>query len=118
MTATFFPLLFYITDVTKELNAMFTFSEDHDFTPGEYVSFRSSSLYGMVEINNKRALVLSTTDDTITTDLDSSNFSTFIPQSANLVQIPAVAVPAGSGILPASYPATVSLIDRFDHIPD
>lgn len=117
MTSVFYPLLDYITAVSNAVNAVVTFAEDHDFTPGEYVSFRSSTPYKMIEINNLRGLVLSVTADTITTDINSTNFTPFV-DAGSFEAVPAVAYPAGSGVIPSSNPSTVNLIDRFDNVPD
>ncbi len=67
----------------------------------------------MVELNNKKALIISLTSDTVTINVDSLQFSPFI--YVQDPQIPCVAVPAGSGI-PAGT-AYVTLEDAFDNQP-
>lgn len=112
----FYPRFRYINSITNEQKAVVTCTEDHDFTDGEYVSFRVSRPYGMYEINEQRALVLSHTSDTITVDLDTLQFNSFVyPVSGK--NTPPVVVPAGSGIIPNYYPYTVTLIDSFDNRP-
>lgn len=124
-TGRFVPSLAFITNITNEQNAVVSFEDEHDFQDGEYISFRSSPPYGMFEVNNLRARILSHTSNQVTTDLDTSNFNEFEFPPIGTVVIPAVAVPAGSGIIPdeedpqfaAFFPRT-TLADAFDHIPE
>ena len=114
---TFYPALSYITGITNSQNAVVTFSTNHDFTDGEYISFRVDQQAGMYEINNRRGRVLSHDDTTLTVDIDTTTWNAFINNSPITEGSPPLAVPAGSGILPDVYPATVSLIDSFDDRP-
>lgn len=111
----FVPKAKYITGITNALNAVVTCSDDHNFSDGEIVSFRVSRDFGMTEMNNKQTRVLSHTNTSITTDIDSNNFTPFIYPTSALKYTPPVVVPAGSGIIPDSYPATVNLEDVFDN---
>lgn len=112
----FLPRFRYVTDISNAQSAVVTCSEDHDFTVGQYVSFRVSKPYGMVEINEKRAKVLAITNDTIIIDLDTLNFNSFVyPVSGKTT--PPVVIPAGSGVIPDYYPSTVTLFDVFDNRP-
>ncbi len=112
----FVPYLSYVVAIAQGQTTGVTFSETHSFTDGEYISFRVSKPFGMVQLNQKRGLVLEHDTLSVTVDIDSSNFDSFIyPVSGDVT--PPVAVPAGSGIIPRSYPATVSLIDVFDDRP-
>lgn len=111
----FIPRWKYITGITNAQYAVVTCDTNHNFSDGEYVSFRVSHPYGMSEINDMQAQVLSHTDDTITVDIDSSTWNNFIyPVSGK--NTPPVVVPAGSGIIPNSNPPTVNLQDAFDNI--
>lgn len=111
----FIPRWKYITGITNAQYAVVTCDTNHNFSDGEYVSFRVSHPYGMSEINDLQAQVLSHTDDTITVDIDSSTWNNFIyPVSGK--NTPPVVVPAGSGIIPNSNPPTVNLQDAFDNI--
>jgi hypothetical protein len=117
-----------IAMITKATQAVVYFTMKNDFTPGEIVSFRVSSDFGMVQINNKAVRVLSVTNSatvsSITIDLDTSAYTTFVfPLSAVAaagVQS-AQCVPASSGVVPNSGSATVAqqppgtnLLDSFD----
>lgn len=113
MTSTVYPSWKYITAITNAQYAVITTDGNHDFTDGEYVSMRVSAPYGMVEMNYKRAYILSHTSNTITTDIDSTNFNTFLyPVSGD--NTPPVVVPSASGVIPGSYPSTMNLQDAFD----
>lgn len=115
-TSRFVPNLSYIIDISNEQNAVLRFSTNHDFTDGEYISLRVSAPYGMVEMNNRQARVLSHTSNTVTVGIDTQQFTPFVYPPVDTVVVPAVAVPAGSGIIPDSNPATVNLQDAFDNI--
>lgn len=110
----FVPKYFLIQSIEKGLNTVVTFTEDHDYSVGEYVSFRCSKDNDMVEINNKRGKVLEMTADTITVDIDSTNFTPFV-YDLEVAQL-ALACPAGSGVKPGEYTPTVILDDCFDNI--
>jgi hypothetical protein len=115
--STFTPYFSLITGITNGQAPIVTFSADHQFTVGEYISFRVSKPYGMTLINNLKALVESVTPTTLTIDLDTTFFQPFVYPPVGTVTYPAMAVPAGSGIIPNSNPATVTLEDVFDNVP-
>lgn len=108
-----YPRYALIENITQALNAVVTFAADHDYTDGEILSFRVSIPYGMRQINNQQARVLSHTDDTVTIDLDTTQYFTFVLASNQ--QMPAMTVPAASGIIPGQYVATINLEDAFDN---
>ena len=105
--------------ITQAAHAVVSFSTAHDFTVGEKVSFRVPEAFGMHEINNKTASVLSVTAYTITVDLDTSGFTAFaMPTSAVAVatpQSPAIVVPAGTGPKANANPPEVPLNAAFDN---
>jgi len=116
MTNGFVPPFEYITGITQAQKAVVTFLSGHDFIPGEVISLRVSSPYGMVQANNVTALVLESSPTTVTLDVDSTQWFAFTDAGQD-TQSPALAVPAGSGIIPGSDPATVTIDDCFDDIP-
>jgi hypothetical protein len=109
----FIPNLQYILDITQASAAVVTFDADHNFITGEWISFRIPPPNGMIQLNNQKALIISTTSTTVTIAVDSLQFYPFI--YVQDPQIPCVAVPAGSGIPPGT--ATVTLEDAFDNQP-
>ncbi len=125
----FYPRWRYIANITQAVQAVVYFTEKNDFTPGEIVSFRVSSAFGMDEINNVPARVLSVTNSStvssITIDLDTTGFTAFaFPTSAVALAgvSPAVCVPSSSGVVPFNGSATIpqqppgtNLLDAFDN---
>lgn len=124
-----YPRWNYIANITQATQAVVYFTQRNDFTPGEIVSFRVSSDFGMDEINNREVRVLSVTNSatvsSITIDLDTSGFTAFaFPTSAVAAAgvSPAVCVPSASGVVPDSGSATTpqqppgtNLRDAFDN---
>lgn len=109
----FIPNLQYVINITNAANAVVTFLTNHNFFVGEWISFRVPPPNGMIQLNNKKAKIISSTSDTVTIQVDSLQFYAF-----NYIQdpqIPCVAVAAGSGIYPGT--ATVILDDAFDNQP-
>ena len=109
------PYLRDIIDISNAQNAVVEFGTAHPYTAGEIVSFRVSKPYGMTEINNLQARVLSGGATNITVEVDTSNFTSFVYPPVGTVEIPAQTVPVGSGIIPSSNPATMNLEDVFDN---
>lgn len=114
MSYSIYPRYSYITDITKALNAVVTLESEHDYTNGEIVSFRVQKEFGMYQINNQQARVLSHTDDTITVEIDTTGYDSFIYPVSGLVTPPTV-VPSCSGIIPGQTVATMNLEDSFDN---
>lgn len=124
-----YPRWNYIANISKASQAVVSFTAKNDFTPGEIVSFRVSSAFGMDEINNKEVRVLSVTNSStvssITIDLNTSGYTTFaFPTSAIAAAgvSPAVVVPSSSGVVPDNGSATIpqqppgtNLRDAFDN---
>jgi len=109
----FIPNLQYIMDITQAQKAVVTFTTDHNFTLSEWISFRVPPPNGMVQLNNQKGLIVSLNSNSVTIDVDTTQFYAFIYVVNG--QIPCVAVPAGSGILQGT--TTVTLEDAFDNQP-
>jgi len=112
----FYPSRVQISAITNAVQAEVTFTVDHDFTPGEIVSFRVGSAFGMSEINNQHAKVLTTTSNTITIDIDTSTWTPFT--LANLNQAgtsPPICVPSASSAIPYEENPSVNIEDSFDN---
>ena len=98
----FIPNLQYISNITQAQEAVITFTANHNFTLGEWISFRVPPPNGMIQLNNQKALIVDLTPTTVTIQVDTLQFYPFI--SVQDPQIPCVAVPAGSGIPPGTGP--------------
>lgn len=109
------PYIRDIIGITNTQQAVVDFGTEHPYTPGEFVSFRVSKPYGMVEINNRTGKVLAITNTTIMVNIDTTSFNSFIYPPSGTVVVPAQTVPAGSGVIPDSIPPTVNLEDAFDN---
>ncbi len=103
----FYPRYRYImpiggaVGITQAVNAVVSVTVAHDFTVGEKVSFRVPTAWGMSEINNVTGTVTAVGTYTITTDIDSSGFTAFLPPTSAVYAAgvsPAVIVPAGAGV--------------------
>lgn len=112
-----YPRYSQIESITNSLNAVVTFTDDHDFTDGEIVSFRVTKDFGMYEINNRSGRVLSSTDDTITVDIDTSTWTPFTIALLNDPgTTPPVCVPSSSGLIPNQNElAQTNIRDAFDN---
>jgi len=110
-----YPQLAYINAITNAQQAVVTFTDDHDFTLGEFVSFRVSPSFGMFQINQQKGRVLATSDTTITVDIDTTTWDAFdysLLDSAGTT--PPICVPVGSGIIPSTNPIQINQVDAFD----
>lgn len=124
----YYPKEKRIVNITQASQAVVFFGQKNDFTPGEQVSFRIPSQWGMTQLNNVKARVLSVTNSatvsSITLDLDTSGFNAFVfPTSAIAVAgiSPAVAIPSASMVVPdplntslVQQPPGTNLLDAFD----
>lgn len=106
-----------IIGITNSQNAVVDFGTAHPYTPGEFLSFRVSNPYGMIEINNLQGKVLAITSTTVTVNIDTLSFRPFVYPPVGVVEVPAQVVPAGSGVIPDLVPPTVTLLDVFDNAP-
>ncbi len=106
-----------IIGITNTQNAVIDFGTAHPYTLGELLSFRVSKPYSMVEMNNRQGKVILSTSTTVMVDIDTTNFNTFVYPPVGVVEVPAQALPAGSGIIPDQYVPTMNLEDAFDNQP-
>lgn len=120
-----YPRWSYIAMITQATQAVVYFTGKNDYTPGEIISFRVSSDFGMDQMNNVQARVLSVTNSStvssVTIDYDTSGFSTFaFPTSAVAAAgvSPAVVVPSSSGVVPDNGSASIPQIPEGTNLRD
>tara|TARA_R110002126_G_scaffold51939_1_gene141832 strand:+ start:5422 stop:6414 length:993 start_codon:yes stop_codon:yes gene_type:complete len=104
--------------ITQAANAVVSMSVAHDFSVGEKVTLRVPSAYGMLEANNKSAIVTAVGTYTVTLDLDSSGFSAFLPPTSAVYAAgvsPAMVIPAGAGPEDGANPPGVPVTAAFDN---
>jgi hypothetical protein len=111
------PRLALIEDISREQYAVVTFTADHTFVLNEIISFRVSQDYGMKEINEKHAKVLGLTSDTVTVDIDSTNYTPFVVPGVLRGTTPPCAVPSTSGVNLNLVVPEMILNDCFDNRP-
>jgi len=111
----YYPTSIEISDITNAVQPTVTFVDDHDFTIGEIVSFRVTKDFGMREINNRRAKVLSISSNTITIDIDTTTWTPFTVALLDTAgTTPPTCIPSASGAIPnADIPGT-NIQDAFD----
>ena len=115
-TNRFYPQKSLINAITNAQQAVCTFTANHDFTIGQVVSFRVTKDFGMFQINNKKGLVVATTDDTVTVNIDSLDWDAFDFSLIDTVgTTPPSCVPCCSVKVPGSNPPQVNLDDTFDN---
>lgn len=116
-TNRFYPRRREVSAITNASPCVVTFSDaDHDFTVGEYVSFRVTPDFGMVEIDHKRGLILAIGATDITVDIDTTTWTAFdISQLDAVGTTPPTCVPVASGVISGVEPIATSLIDIFDN---
>lgn len=112
----YYPRNRYITAITQATSAVVTLSVTHGFTVGQAVRFAVPSAFGMTEINGLLGNVtaISTANNTITVDIDSSGFTAFaFPTSATAAAGVTFAqvVPVGEAAVNSSSQAWGNLLD-------
>lgn len=120
-----YPRWSYIANISAASQGVVYFTGKNDYTPGEILSFRVSSDFGMEQMNNVQARVLSVTNSStvssVTIDYDTSGFTAFaFPLSATAAAgvSPAVVVPSSSGVVPDSGSATIPQIPEGTNLRD
>jgi len=94
----FYPRRRTITAITQAQSAVITMSVTHGFTAGQAVRLKVPSAYGMTEMDNLigNITAVSTANNTITVDIDSSAFTAFaFPLTAAVPFTLAEVVPVG-----------------------
>lgn len=115
--STYIPALALISGITNAANAVVTFSAPHTFVNAELISFRVTKAYGMVEMNNQRAQVLSTSTNAVTVNIDSTNYTPFTTPGSLKGTTPPCAVPSSSGVDRTPVVPIMILNDAFDNEP-
>lgn len=115
-TNVIYPQKAFINAVTNAQQAVVTFTADHDFTLGEVVSFRVTKDFGMFQLNKKSAIVQATSNDTITVDIDTTDWDAFDYSALNTAgTTPPVAVPCCSSKIPDTKPVKINQEAAFDN---
>ncbi len=87
-----------IESITQAFPMLVTTVQDHKYTAGIRVRFQIPSMFGMIQLNGVEVQVLSVTSNTLTVNLDSSNFTPFAyPSPLPEAYTPPVVIPDASG---------------------
>jgi len=106
-----------IESITNSYPMVVTTTEDHGYVAGMNVTFLIPSQFGMVQLNNLNVQVLEVTSDTLTIDLDSSNFSVFsYPSPLPSAYTPPSVIPNSSGKYLPPFPLPYGNQDSFEGV--
>lgn len=87
-----------IETITNAYPMVVTTVNDHGYVAGMNVRFNIPEMFGMQQLNEVEVQVISITSDTLTINLDSTNFSVFsYPVSLPSAYTPPVVIPDSSG---------------------
>ncbi len=87
-----------ISSITQAYPMVVTTTTDHHYVAGMRVRFNIPVMFGMVQLNGVESQVLSITNNTLTVNVDSSNFGLFAyPSPLPEAYTPPVVVPNSSG---------------------
>jgi hypothetical protein len=110
----FYPRYRYIVNITQAAQAVVTLSVTHGYQVGQVVSFTLPSVFGMVEMDGLQGTItaISTANNTITVDIDSSAFTAFVfPAAADAPFTWAQTTPVGEDTAQALSSAVDILTD-------
>jgi hypothetical protein len=118
----FVPKARIITNISTATQAVVTFATTHGYVLGQEITLHVPNGYGMTQINGQKGTIqaINTTNNTVTLNINSSGYTAFAyPTSANIQSSgqnsPAIATPAGSGVVPNQSPPGTTLLDAFDN---
>lgn len=87
-----------IESITQAYPMVVTTTTDHHYVAGMRVRFNIPGMFGMVQLNGVEVQVLSITNNTLTVNVDSRNFTPFAyPSPLPQAYTPPVVIPDASG---------------------
>lgn len=120
-----YPRWAYIANITRATQAVVYFTGKNDYTPGENLYFRVPEEFGMLELNDQVARVLSVTNSatvsSVTLDLDTSGYTAFAYPTSAIAAAgvsPAMAGPSSSGVVPDNGSASIPQIPEGTNLRD
>lgn len=106
-----------IESITNSYPMVVTTTQDHGYVAGMMVIFLIPPQFGMPELNKINAQVLLTTSDTLTIDVDSTNFSSFsYPSPLPSAYTPPSVIPNSSGPYLPPKPLPYGNQDSFEGV--
>lgn len=106
-----------IDSITQANPMVVTTTENHGYVAGMMVTFLIPSQFGMVQLNGKNAQVLSVTNNDLTINLDSSNYTPFAyPSPLPSAYTPPSVIPNSSGPYLQPQPLPYGNQDSFEGV--
>lgn len=106
-----------IASITQANPMVITTIKTHNYVAGVQITFSIPSIFGMQQLNNLQAQVISVTANTLTCNLDSSNFTPFAyPVSLPNAYTPPVLIPNSSGPYLPPQPLPYGNQDSFEGV--
>lgn len=96
-----------ILTISNSYPMIVTTIQDHHYTAGMRVRFNIPGMFGMVQLNGVESQILSITNNTLTVNVDSRNFTPFAyPSPVPEAYVEPVIIPDASGkfLPPLPYP--------------
>lgn len=106
-----------IESITNSFPMVVTTIQDHHYVVGMRVRFNIPGMFGMVQLNDIETQVISLTNNTLTVNVDSSNFAPFAyPSPLPEAYTPPVMVPNSSGAYLPPLPLPYGNQDSFEGV--
>ncbi len=106
-----------IASVTQAYPAVVTTVNDHNYVAGMDVTFLIPTQFGMVQLNNQNIQVLSVTNNSLTLNVDSSNYTPFsYPSPLPNAYTPPSVIPNASGPYLPPLPLPYGNQDSFEGV--
>lgn len=96
----YYPRRRYVSKITKAASAVVTLTVTHGFTAGQQVRFVVPAAYGMTQMNGLLGTItaVSTANNTVTVDINSTAFTTFAWPATGTAFSPALMIPVGESV--------------------
>lgn len=106
-----------ILSISQAYPMIVTTVNDHDYVPGMNVTFLIPTQFGMVQLNDQNIQVISVTNNTLTCNVDSSNFTPFVyPSPLPQAYTPPSVIPNSSGKYLPPLPLPYGNQDSFEGV--
>jgi len=106
-----------IQSISNSFPAIITTVFHHNYPAGLRVRFNIPSIFGMIQLNTLEVQVLAITNNTLTVNVDSSNFAPFAyPSPLPEAYTPPVVIPDASGAYLPPLPLLYGNQDSFEGV--